>query len=265
MQEWKCAVCGYTHREEDPPEACPVCGAGKTVFTPMVAETAVETVQEKPEPASHVSASRWRCTVCGYVHAGMEPPETCPVCGADRSAFEPVAEEADRPEPKTEKGKAAKAEDAYGESPRLNPKIHPKQWMDEQILLHHAHPISVHIPNGVLPIAVFFVLIGVLFNAEAFKLAAYFNLSMVFLALPLVIYTGFVEWRDRYRASMTPVFRIKIACAAVTAVCVAILVVWRSFSTEAGGVFYVLLHLVALGAAGIAGHLGGKLVFGKRS
>jgi nitrite reductase (NADH) large subunit len=37
------------------------------------------------------SASAWRCTVCGYVHNGPEPPESCPACGADRSAFEPIA------------------------------------------------------------------------------------------------------------------------------------------------------------------------------
>jgi nitrite reductase (NADH) large subunit len=31
----------------------------------------------------------WRCTVCGYVHRGPEPPDACPVCGASRDRFEP--------------------------------------------------------------------------------------------------------------------------------------------------------------------------------
>jgi thiamine pyrophosphate-dependent acetolactate synthase large subunit-like protein/rubredoxin len=30
----------------------------------------------------------WKCTVCGYIHEGDEPPETCPVCGVPASAFE---------------------------------------------------------------------------------------------------------------------------------------------------------------------------------
>jgi nitrite reductase (NADH) large subunit len=30
----------------------------------------------------------WLCSVCGYVHVGAEPPECCPVCGADKSVFE---------------------------------------------------------------------------------------------------------------------------------------------------------------------------------
>ena len=40
---------------------------------------------------NQTSADGWRCTVCGYVHRGSEPPETCPVCGAARDAFDPVA------------------------------------------------------------------------------------------------------------------------------------------------------------------------------
>lgn len=31
----------------------------------------------------------WRCVVCGYVHAGKEPPDSCPVCGATSGEFEP--------------------------------------------------------------------------------------------------------------------------------------------------------------------------------
>ncbi len=31
--------------------------------------------------------TRWECTVCGYIHVGAEPPESCPLCGAPASAF----------------------------------------------------------------------------------------------------------------------------------------------------------------------------------
>lgn len=34
----------------------------------------------------------WVCKVCGYVHRGPAPPETCPVCGADASEFEERSE-----------------------------------------------------------------------------------------------------------------------------------------------------------------------------
>jgi len=34
----------------------------------------------------------WRCTVCGYIHRGPEPPEECPVCGSPKTLFEPYIE-----------------------------------------------------------------------------------------------------------------------------------------------------------------------------
>lgn len=36
---------------------------------------------------------QWRCTVCGYIHTGDNPPDICPVCGVDSSFFELVTEE----------------------------------------------------------------------------------------------------------------------------------------------------------------------------
>ena len=30
---------------------------------------------------------KWRCTVCGYVHEGIEPPGQCPNCGSVKEKF----------------------------------------------------------------------------------------------------------------------------------------------------------------------------------
>ncbi len=30
---------------------------------------------------------KWRCTVCGYIHTGNEPPDKCPNCGAPKAKF----------------------------------------------------------------------------------------------------------------------------------------------------------------------------------
>ena len=32
---------------------------------------------------------RWKCSVCGYVHEGTEPPAKCPSCKHDRGYYEP--------------------------------------------------------------------------------------------------------------------------------------------------------------------------------
>lgn len=36
---------------------------------------------------------KWRCTVCGYIHIGSEPPEKCPNCGAPKEKFVEVAQD----------------------------------------------------------------------------------------------------------------------------------------------------------------------------
>lgn len=38
-------------------------------------------------------ARAWRCIICGYIHRGSEPPESCPVCGAPSNDFDPYQED----------------------------------------------------------------------------------------------------------------------------------------------------------------------------
>ncbi len=33
----------------------------------------------------------WKCSVCGYLHEGLEPPEKCPSCSHPREYYEPAA------------------------------------------------------------------------------------------------------------------------------------------------------------------------------
>jgi nitrite reductase (NADH) large subunit len=39
-----------------------------------------------------VPVKAWICPVCGYIHYGDTPPESCPVCGEDGSVFTPYEE-----------------------------------------------------------------------------------------------------------------------------------------------------------------------------
>ncbi len=36
---------------------------------------------------------RWKCTVCGFVYEGEEPPKICPACGHSHEYYEPHCEE----------------------------------------------------------------------------------------------------------------------------------------------------------------------------
>lgn len=200
----------------------------------------------------------WKCTVCGYKHKGDEPPEKCPVCGADKSKFIDVTAEEAPPPP-------------------APPKPEPEAPLSrrEKLLLKlsgpmgkfHAHPIAVHIPNGVLPLSVLFIILAMVFKCPAFDTAAFVNMFFVLVTMPLVIFTGYVDWRFRYNSTQSAVFMTKIACAIIVTILAGFLVLWRTFvpnvlSPEYGGRFaYVFVHFAMLAAATVAGFLGGKVVF----
>jgi uncharacterized membrane protein len=205
---------------------------------------------------------KWQCTVCGYIHEGDEPPEECPVCGADRSKFielvseEPVETEMDQPESE-DKNMDLKPE------PRIfRPKLNP---IFDLMVKHHVHPISVHIPNGVLPASVIFIVLAALFNFSGLSQAAFYNLIFVVLTLPLVIFSGYIEWQKKYRGQLTRLFKTKILCAAMVSLTAVILVVWLFIdpqaATSSSNLLFLLINLVMLAAAGIAGFIGGKFVF----
>ncbi|HNR98532.1 MAG TPA: rubredoxin [Planctomycetota bacterium] len=225
---------------------------------------------------------RWRCRVCGYECEAEEPPERCPVCGADRSFFtaeddapsaapgpaapepavpEPAASSAPAaPEPAASAAPSAPAGPAAGSGKAGKLMAFAAKWL----VRLHAHPISAHVPNGVLPVAVVFLLLGLVFAWSGMRDAAFYNVVFVVCALPLVLCSGYLDWKVKLKKARAPIIVGKIVCGAVSLVIGVGVIVWRIFGGEAAldWPFFCAL-LVMLGAAGTAGYLGGKLVFGR--
>ena len=214
---------------------------------------------------------KWRCTVCGYIHDGEEPPEKCPVCGADKSLFEEVMQEAPAeqqdseepedktpPAPETPEGAEPKPATLFGRLYRFKIRM---------MLKHHAHPVSVHIPNGVLPVAFVLMILSTLSGADSLATAAHINMVVVVLALPFVLFSGYVEWQNRYKGLRSSRFITKIICAGIVTVTSVLLVLWwladpgiLQAPSLARSIF-LFIGLIMLAAAVIAGLIGGKLVF----
>lgn len=274
---WRCTVCGYIHKGPEPPEKCPVCGADRSKFEPLTDQAPAAT----PEPVSKATpaaaetsqtssasiadagaAIRWRCTVCGYIHVGPEPPEKCPVCGADRSKFVRLEE---TPEPAATKPERPVTDD----QPVPKPAERYYRMITEKMTALHAHPISVHIPNGVAPVAVLFVLLAALFGRAGLERAATANLVVVLLSMPLVLFSGYNDWQRRFGGKMTKIFKGKIVCGGLFTLLAIWIVLWRAVNPDilvpgaSGRWFYILLQLALLAVGAVAGYLGGKLVFGK--
>ena len=77
---WKCDLCGYVHNGAEAPSSCPVCGADKSHFSPLVIKRA---------PAAKETAGAWQCSICDHIAEGGTAPNFCPVCGAAAALFHP--------------------------------------------------------------------------------------------------------------------------------------------------------------------------------
>lgn len=228
---------------------------------------------------------KWKCTVCGYVHTGDEPPDKCPVCGAPKSKFIDITEpETLQPEPATpapeEAPMPAKDETQAPEAPQPAVAAQPAapkpvspfkdsryRWLFDLMTKYHGHPISVHIPNGLLPITVLFIVLSALFSLKGMASAATYNLGVVALSMPLVLFFGWVDWQNRFNGAITHVFTVKIACGIIVTVTAWFLFIWLLVNPEVvttsqpSRVAFFGINLIMLGAAGTAGWYGGKLVF----
>ena len=265
-QKWQCTVCGFDHTGATPPETCPVCGSEGRHFH-AGDETPSPTLPALSEQDPHDldQAQRWQCSVCGYIHTGPEPPAKCPVCGADKSQFVLLDAPEEKPVPPEEN--AAPASEQTPPSNRRQPGaafLSPyRRWIDLAIE-YHAHPIAVHIPNGVLPITVAMIFLAAIFGWPAIGHAAFYNMGFILLSMPVVLFSGYLHWQFKFGGNMTDLFKWKIICGAVVLLLSFILFVWGLISPESTrhpGSLYLLLHFIMLIVAGIAGWLGGKLVF----
>ena len=204
---------------------------------------------------------KWECTVCGYIHEGDEPPDECPVCSADKSMFVEIIADT-----KTS-GKAVGVVVSQ-KKPNLLASI--SAMSSELILKHHLHPIAVHTPNGIVPMATLFLVIAMFLHLPLFGTAAMYSLVFVLIALPVVFFTGYSVWQKRYQGAWTSIFKIKIGASIVIAFTLPILVIWQVIQPEivvkplSGRWIYLGVSFVLLTAVGLAGHMGGKLVFGNR-
>ncbi|TKB10896.1 rubredoxin-type Fe(Cys)4 protein [Desulforhopalus sp. IMCC35007] len=204
------------------------------------------------------------------MHQGDQAPDKCPLCGADKSLFVEIDAEGE-----VIGGDDDPAVSASGSPAAASGQTAPTStffdMISNLILKFHLHPIHTHFPNGILPVLVIFLGLSMYLKIAALEAAAFFNAIAVLIMLPAVIGTGYVEWQKRYRGIKSAIFITKIVCSLIVLGSVNVLVFWRiidpGVATEGSPsqLIYFAVAAIALAAAGIAGHLGGKLVFASRS
>jgi PAS domain S-box-containing protein len=127
-------------------------------------------------------AKQWQCTVCGYIHHGEEPPDNCPICGADRSQFVLLT----------------------------TGKTHLLQGVMATFKLH---PIAAHFPSGLLPTAALFLAFYTMAGNPGFEAAAFWLIVTATAAVPVSLGSGWYDWQRHFGGRRAPIFMKKIGLA----------------------------------------------------
>ena len=130
------------------------------------------------------------------------------------------------------------------------------------------HPMFVHFPQALFPVSFASFLLYLATGARDFEVGAYLTAAFGAAVTPVTTFTGFLDWKIRYKGYMTSVFRIKIVGAFVLIGLSVLAVLLRSIVPDVaamplaglGWVYGALLFACVLTGV-VLGHYGGKLVF----
>lgn len=132
----------------------------------------------------------------------------------------------------------------------------------------HYHPMLVHFPQALFPVSFAWFLLYLTTGARDFEVGAYLTAATGAAVTPVTAFTGFLDWKIRYKGYMTSVFRIKIVGAFVLIGLSGSAVLLRSIIPDVaavplgglGWIYSALLFACVLTCV-VLGHYGGKLVF----
>lgn len=133
------------------------------------------------------------------------------------------------------------------------------------------HPIAAHFSNGVVPVAVLYLLLFLPTGDPFFERTVIHLLVIVLLAVPVSFYSGIREWKTKYKGAKAPVFQKKIRLSILLLVLCVIAVSIRVAVPgvmQASGLLawiYVASLFVMLPTVVLLGHHGGKLAAGQRT
>ncbi|MGC8774237.1 MAG: DUF2231 domain-containing protein [Chlorobaculum sp.] len=133
------------------------------------------------------------------------------------------------------------------------------------------HPVAAHFSNGVIPVAVLYLVLFLPTGNPFFEHTVVHLLLVSLLAVPFSFYSGIRDWKTKYKGAKAPVFQTKIRLSILLLVAgilaAAIRLAVPDVMHEGGPLswLYVATLLVMLPMVVLLGHHGGKLAAGQRS
>lgn len=130
------------------------------------------------------------------------------------------------------------------------------------------HPIFVHFPQALFPVAFASFVLYLVTGNDLFEKGTFLMIVFGLAATPVTMITGYIDWKVRYKGTMTPVFKIKIVTGFVLIGLSLSAVLLRALVPEVArlplpglGWLYAAQLAGCVASCVVEGHYGGKLVF----
>jgi hypothetical protein len=127
------------------------------------------------------------------------------------------------------------------------------------------HAIAAHFSNGLIPVAVLYLLLTLSTGNIYFEHTVEHLIVIVLMAVPVSFFSGIHDWKTKYRAAKAPIFMNKLRlsvllfllCAAAVTIRLSIPDVMSRSGLEHW--LYITLLFFMLPVVILLGHYGGKL------
>jgi hypothetical protein len=127
------------------------------------------------------------------------------------------------------------------------------------------HAIAAHFSNGLIPVAVLYLLLTLSTGDTYFEHTVEHLIVIVLMAVPVSFFSGIHDWKTKYRSAKAPVFVKKIRLSGLlfllTASAVSIRLIIPDVMSRSGleHWLYIALLFFMLPVVTLLGHYGGKL------
>ncbi|UZJ41502.1 hypothetical protein OO006_00345 [Prosthecochloris sp. SCSIO W1101] len=127
------------------------------------------------------------------------------------------------------------------------------------------HPVAAHFSNGLIPVAVLYLLLTLPSSDPFFEHTVEHLIIIVLFAIPVSFFSGIHDWTVNYKRAKTPVFMNKIRLSFVLFGLVASTVAIRltvpdvMYRNDWLHWVYIVLLLAMMPVVTLLGHYGGKL------
>ena len=127
------------------------------------------------------------------------------------------------------------------------------------------HAIAAHFSNGLIPVAVLYLLLTLSIGSTYFEHTVEHLIVIVLMAIPVSFFSGIHDWKTKYRAAKAPIFIKKIRLSFVlfllcaSAVCIRLTIPDVMSRPGIEHWLYLALLFSMLPVVTLLGHYGGKL------